>query len=72
MQRVTSGRAYWVEACPGSDGAFYGASIKYTYYLGRLLAASKPTYMPTALDNGRRSPRKLLRAVVARLLGRRP
>jgi len=26
--------------------------------------------MPTALDNGRRSPRKLLRAVVARLLGR--
>jgi hypothetical protein len=25
--------------------------------------------MPTALDNGRRSPRKLLRAVVARLLG---
>ena len=24
--------------------------------------------MPTALDNGRRSPRKLLRAVVARLL----
>jgi len=27
--------------------------------------------MPTALDNGRRSPRKLLRAVVARLLGRR-
>jgi len=28
--------------------------------------------MPTALDNGRRSPRKLLRAVVARLLGRKP
>jgi hypothetical protein len=27
---------------------------------------------PTALDNGRRSPRKLLRAVVARLLGRSP
>ena len=27
--------------------------------------------MPTALDNGRRSPRKLLRAVVARLLGRK-
>jgi hypothetical protein len=26
--------------------------------------------MPTALDNGRRSPRKLLRAVVALLLGR--
>jgi hypothetical protein len=26
--------------------------------------------MPTALDNGQRSPRKLLRAVVARLLGR--
>jgi len=25
--------------------------------------------MPTALDNGRRSPRKLLRAVVARLRG---
>ena len=25
--------------------------------------------VPTALDNGRRSPRKLLRAVVARLLG---
>ena len=28
--------------------------------------------VPTALDNGRRSPRKLLRAVVARLLGRKP
>jgi hypothetical protein len=26
--------------------------------------------MPTALDNGQRSPRKLLRKVVARLLGR--
>jgi hypothetical protein len=28
--------------------------------------------MPTALDNGQRSPRKLLRAVIARLLGRKP
>jgi hypothetical protein len=28
--------------------------------------------MPTALDNGKRSPRKLLRAVIARLLGRKP
>jgi Ca2+-binding RTX toxin-like protein len=28
--------------------------------------------VPTALDNGRRSPRKLRRAVVARLLGRKP
>ena len=27
--------------------------------------------MPTALDNGIRSPRKLLRAVVGRLLGRK-
>ena len=27
--------------------------------------------MPTSLDNGRRSPRKLLRAIVAGLLGRR-
>ena len=27
---------------------------------------------PTSLDNGRRSPRKLLRPVVARLLGRKP
>lgn len=27
--------------------------------------------VPTALDNGRRSPKKLLRPVVARLLGRR-
>jgi hypothetical protein len=27
-------------------------------------------FVPTALDNGQRSPRKLLRAVVARLLGR--
>jgi hypothetical protein len=27
--------------------------------------------MPTSLDNGRRSPRKLLRAVVARLFGRK-
>jgi hypothetical protein len=26
--------------------------------------------MPTALDNGQRSPRRLLRAVIARLLGR--
>jgi hypothetical protein len=28
--------------------------------------------MPTALDNGIRSPRKLLRAVIARLLGGKP
>jgi hypothetical protein len=28
--------------------------------------------MPTALDNGQRSPRKLLGAVIARLLGGRP
>jgi hypothetical protein len=28
--------------------------------------------MPTALDNGQRSPRKLLRKVVARLLGGKP
>jgi hypothetical protein len=27
--------------------------------------------MPTALDNGQRTPKKLLRAVVARLLGRK-
>jgi len=27
--------------------------------------------MPTSLDNGRRSPKKLLRSVVARLLGRK-
>jgi hypothetical protein len=27
---------------------------------------------PTALDNGERSPRKLLRAVIARLLGCKP
>ena len=27
--------------------------------------------VPTPLDNGRRSPKKLLRAVVARLLGRK-
>jgi len=30
-QIVTSGRAYWVEACPGNDGALFGARIKYTY-----------------------------------------
>ena len=32
-QRVTAGRAYWLEACPGGmgDGAFFGARIKYTY-----------------------------------------
>jgi hypothetical protein len=28
--------------------------------------------VPTARDSGQRSPRKLLRAVVARLLGRKP
>jgi hypothetical protein len=28
--------------------------------------------MPTSLDNGQRSPRKLLRSVVARLLGGTP
>jgi hypothetical protein len=27
---------------------------------------------PTALDNGRRSPKKFLRAVIARLLGKKP
>ena len=34
LQRVTVGRAYWVEACPGNNGdgsAFFGARIKYTY-----------------------------------------
>jgi hypothetical protein len=30
-QLVGTGRAYWVEACPGSDGHFFGARIKYTY-----------------------------------------
>ena len=30
-QLVTAGRAYWVEACPGNDGAFFGARVKYTY-----------------------------------------
>jgi len=30
------------------------------------------TGVPTSLDNGRRSPRKLLSALVARLLGRKP
>jgi hypothetical protein len=30
------------------------------------------TGLPSALDNGQRSPRKLLRAVIARLLGRKP
>jgi hypothetical protein len=34
--------------------------------------ACEDSPVPTALDNGRRSPRKLLRAVVARLLGRKP
>jgi hypothetical protein len=29
------------------------------------------TVMPTSLDNGQHSPRKLLRAVIARLLGRK-
>jgi hypothetical protein len=33
---------------------------------------TQPTKMPTPLDNGRRSPRNLLRGVVARLLGRKP
>jgi hypothetical protein len=30
-QLVTRGRAYGVGVCPGSDGNFYGARIKYTY-----------------------------------------
>jgi hypothetical protein len=30
-QLVTAGRAYWVEVCPGSDGAFFGARVKFTY-----------------------------------------
>jgi hypothetical protein len=30
-QPVRAGRAYWVEACPGSDGHFFGARVKYTY-----------------------------------------
>jgi hypothetical protein len=30
-QLVTSGRAYGLGVCPGSDGTFYGARIKYTY-----------------------------------------
>jgi hypothetical protein len=31
-----------------------------------------PSHMPTALNNGQRSPHTLLRAVIARLLGRKP
>jgi hypothetical protein len=36
-----------------------------------VLSGEQEDLMPTALDNGIRSPRKLLRAVVARLLGRK-
>ena len=39
----------------------------------RLLAGLEPLVvclLPTSLDNGQRSPRKLLRSVVARLVGR--
>jgi len=42
--------------CPQRRDVFQGAADQAT---------------PTALDNGRRSPRTLLRAVVARLLGRK-
>ena len=34
-------------------------------------AACEDSPVPTSLDNGRRSPRKLLRDLVARLLGRK-
>jgi hypothetical protein len=30
-QPVTAGRAYGVYVCPGSDGTFFGARVKYTY-----------------------------------------
>jgi hypothetical protein len=30
-QGVTAGRSYGVGVCPGSDGTFYGARIRYTY-----------------------------------------
>lgn len=30
-QDVKAGRSYGVGVCPGSDGTFYGAKIKYTY-----------------------------------------
>jgi hypothetical protein len=35
-------------------------------------SACEDSPVPTSLDNGQRTPRKLLRAVVARLLGRKP
>ena len=55
MQRVTSGRAYWVEACPGSDGAFYGASIKYTYTsAGSWPLPSRLTCQPRSTTAGAR------------------
>ena len=38
-------------------------------WLVRTLVGRAANTEPTALDNGQRSPRKLLRAVVARLLG---
>jgi len=31
QQPVTAGRAYGLGVCPGSDGTFFGARIKYTY-----------------------------------------
>ena len=49
-----------VDALVGEDGASLGDAWR----VGAL------SLMPTALENGQRSPCKLLRAVVARMLGR--
>ena len=56
---------------PG-ESANEGRSSYFAVVLVLALLVALLEQVPTALDNGRRSPRKLLRAVVARLLGGKP
>ena len=67
-QLSSKGRTYSGSAVNGSWSIERTCSTSKTW---KALATLRWLRMSTALDNGRRSPRKLLRAVVARLLGRK-
>ena len=58
---------WWKKRVPCGRSATGGSTRS-----ASLAVSSGSDELPTALDNGQRSPRKLLKKVVARLLGRKP